>query len=96
MEGDMKMTVKIGTQIVYVPGHADTLDHKDVQWGFVTKVMPDGDAFCRYFRSKDSNELRTKANSERTPGACLEIIDSRPQDIVTGLLIELGYYEIQP
>jgi hypothetical protein len=54
-----------GTQIAYIPGHASgNIDHKDVQFGFVTSKTENG-AFCRYFHS-DGKSLRTTANSELT------------------------------
>ena len=64
-------TYKRGDQIAYVPSHADgDLSHPDVEFGFVTSEHPNGeDCWCRYFREvKDLEpQLRTVANSERTP-----------------------------
>lgn len=56
-----------GTQILYVPMHAqgDT-NHPDCEAGFVTSVRGDV-AFCRYWNKQLPAELRTKANSEATP-----------------------------
>ena len=59
--------LKRGTQIVYIPTHANNdIQHSDVQFGFVTSVRDDV-AFCRYWRKHSLGELRTKANSEGTP-----------------------------
>ena len=56
-----------GTQIAYIPTHADgDIRHPDVEFGFVTSVR-NGVAFCRYWRKCSLGELRTKANSEGTP-----------------------------
>ena len=60
-----------GTQIVYVPDHADgDMEHPDCEFGFVTSVGKDA-AFCRYFFKESAGlgrtEPRTVANSESTP-----------------------------
>jgi RNase P protein component len=58
--------VNKGTQIAYIPSHAKgNINHKDVQFGFVTSKTVNG-AFCRYWR-EDGKGLRTTANSELTP-----------------------------
>lgn len=59
-----------GDQIVYVPSHvrskgslSDWLNHSDVEFGFVWE--DEGDTvLCRFFRGQ-SEDLRTRANSER-------------------------------
>ena len=66
----MPKKFKPGDQIVYVPDHAKKdhqrgLNHPDVEFGFVTSVREDMEgAFCRFFLSRESEELRTTANSE--------------------------------
>ena len=73
--------MKRGTQIAYIPDHANgDLDHPDVEAGFVTSWR-EGDqaAYCRYWSKVNPDELRTKANSELTPCRYLEEIDSCPQ-----------------
>lgn len=59
------------TQIAYIPHHANgNIEHKDVQFGFVTSSrVIDGQlqVWCRYWLDleKYPGLLRTKANSER-------------------------------
>lgn len=78
--------LKRGTQIIYVPTHADgDPEHRDAESGFVTSVVP-GYAFCRYWNKRHPTELRTKSCSERTPVYTLVIQDTRPQsDVDTAL-----------
>jgi hypothetical protein len=93
-------SVKRGMQIVYVPGHiqeqfrdgktgeinAAALDEKDTQFGFVTSVGGRMGCFCRYWRSRHSTELRTKANSELTPWKYLFLLEEKdPATIVIAL-----------
>ena len=67
----MEELLKPGTQILYVPSHADELDHSDVEKGFITSIVNITAAgrklgvFCRYW-SKHHSGLRTTANSEFT------------------------------
>jgi len=78
--------MKRGTQIAYVPTHANgDLDHDDVQTGFVISVNGDA-AYCRYWSKSNPDELRTKANSELTPLCLLEEIDSTSQERVDEIL----------
>lgn len=83
-----EMTIKLtrGRQIIYVPDHAhEQVDHPDCEKGFVTSV--DGDyAFCRYWRRHPPFDLRTKANSERTPVANLVVQDTVPPIAVEAAL----------
>jgi hypothetical protein len=84
--GDFKLSR--GTQIVYVPSHfpIETWDQEvnptGAQPGFVTSgPTEDGSYFCRYWRwDYDGDEyvpeLRTKANSEMTPGDRLVVHES--------------------
>lgn len=83
-----------GTQIIYVPSHADGIDHPDAEPGFVTSGVKKGNAvFCRYW-SKTHKGLRTIANSEITPIDQLVIQDTREQSVVDKLMKEL--YPDQP
>ena len=85
MEKATIRNVSKGTQIAYVPRHAEgNIKHKDVQFGFVTSKTQNG-AFCRYFRS-DGKGLRTTANSELTPWDCLVIIGHHTQGEIHLLL----------
>jgi hypothetical protein len=60
---------KRGDQILYMPDHvSENHNHPDVQAGFVTsaKVVSDGSTtiFCRFWRNRNCENLRTRANSE--------------------------------
>lgn len=71
-----------GLQVLYVPNHAEgDTRHPDVQYGFVTSVNELG-AFCRFFRSRKDNELRTSANSELAYFHNLVIHDHHSQLVV--------------
>ena len=71
--------LKPGTQIAYIPLHADgDLNHPDVQYGFVNTLNPRDDkaVFCRYWRKgKEGQVLRTTANSELTNISDLRIVE---------------------
>ncbi len=67
-----------GTQIIYVPDHADGIDHLDCEEGFVTSRTERG-AFCRYWSKVNSERLWTTANSMLTRFENLVIKDTRPQ-----------------
>lgn len=67
-----------GTQIIYVPDHADGIDHPDCEQGFVTSMTERG-AFCRYWSKDYSGHLRTMANSEMTQFENLVVKDTHPQ-----------------
>lgn len=77
-----------GTQIIYVPMHADGILHPDAELGFVTSNAGGKNVFCRYW-SKSHDGLRTLANSEATPVENLVIKDTREQDVVDELMKEL-------
>lgn len=79
-----------GTQIAYIPLHAcGDINHKDVQFGFVTKQV-EGGHFCRYWLSgKEGLDLRTRANSELTPNECLRKHQSVQQAVVVGWLAKI-------
>lgn len=75
----MTTTIQRGTQIAYIPGHADgNINHPDVEFGFVTSVKEDM-AFCRFWSKTDRNQLRTLANSEGAWFHSLRIVNTRPQ-----------------
>jgi len=81
--------MKRGTQIAYVPMHADgDLDHPDVEFGFITSVRDDA-AFCRYWRKGQAGQLRTVANSELTPLDMLVECKSIGPSVVDQILKEL-------
>ena len=64
--------MKKGTQIAYVPQHAEgDVNHPDVEFGFVMREVPTAAHFCRYWRKGHLGELRTRANSELTPNEFL-------------------------
>jgi len=72
--------MKRGTQIAYVPMHANgDINHPDVELGFVTSMSDHDTAFCRYWSKAHPGELRTKANSEATPVDMLVEIQSVAQ-----------------
>jgi hypothetical protein len=82
--------LKRGTQIAYVPMHADgNIQHRDVEFGFVTSIPEHRRfIFCRYWRQGHLGELRTKANSEGTPIEYLEIHSSVDKALVEKALAE--------
>jgi len=56
-----------GDQVAYLPPHANSIVHPDVEFGFITSFNPDrSSAFVRYW-GWHRRELRTTANSEATP-----------------------------
>lgn len=81
------MKLKCGTQIVYVPLHANgDTDHSDCETGFATSFKPGSDtAFCRYCKATPG-ELRTKANSEATPVDLLIVEDTVRQSLAESAL----------
>jgi hypothetical protein len=85
---DIYRQLKPGTQILYVPNHAQgDLDHPDVEKGFVVYVKPETEtAFCRYFHKDRPTVLRTTANSEGTPIRNLVVQEYRPQFKINRLM----------
>jgi len=72
-----------GTQIIYVPNHADEdKTHPDCEFGFVTSIG-DNHAFCRYFFKENlgmgRTEPRTVANSEAAPFDNILVLDHMDQ-----------------
>ena len=80
-----------GTQIVYVPEHAEGDEaHPDCERGFVTSLSDDGSfAWCRYWSQAEPGELRTKANSKATLLDFLVVRDTVAQVKVDALIGEL-------
>lgn len=63
-----EMTFKQGTQIAYIPDHAEgDIFHDDVEFGFVMNQAGKRSVFCRYWIKGLPGVLRTAANSEATP-----------------------------
>lgn len=69
------MNLERGTQIVYIPMHADGPSHPDCEFGFVTSIKTKvaslfgtepAMVYCRYWRKGKLGELRTTCNSELT------------------------------
>lgn len=78
--------LKRGTQIAYIPNHADgDINHSSVEQGFVTSTS-EKVAFCRFWSKCYKAELRTKANSEAIIFDNIVIIDSVPQTLVDEML----------
>lgn len=77
-----------GTQIAYIPSHAGTdLAHHDVEFGFATSgPNKDGDYFCRYWRKGQIGILRTRFNSELTPGSRITEHKTVSQEVVQAIL----------
>jgi hypothetical protein len=101
--GDVKL--EKGTQIVYVPSHIPLMNYKSKfgypngsQPGFITSgPTEDGSYFCRYWLwDHEANEfvpeLRTKDNSELTPGNLIVVYEEFSQYHVKR---ELEYIERQ-
>ena len=92
------MELTRGQQIIYIPSHvyprqgeeSPPLYHPDCEKGFVTSVNGHGYAFCRYWSKYPPFNLRTQANSERTPIANLVVQDTVPQIAVEAALEEYG------
>ena len=82
--------MKPGTQIIYIPTHANgDPDHPDAETGFVTSMRDDAFAWCRYWSGKHFGELRTTANSELTDITQLVERQTVPQHTVYALIEEL-------
>ncbi len=73
-------TLKRGTQIIYVPSHANgDIHHEDCERGFV--ITDKGESvFCRYF-NKDKS-LRNIANSESTSKTDLVVKNTTDQNSI--------------
>ena len=80
----MPKLLKRGTQIIYVPSHANgDTEHPDCDRGFITSCKDDAEScFCRYWRKGEPGTLRTHLNSELTPVRNLVIQDSVAQSKV--------------
>jgi hypothetical protein len=78
-----------GTQILYIPMHADgDENHPDVEEGFVTSVRDDI-AFCRYWSKHYTDSLRTTTCSEGTPIDRLKVKQTHSKSIVRRLLAQI-------
>lgn len=83
--------LKRGMQIMYIPMHCNgDLNHKDIEYGFVTSTGLREVVFCRYWNKfyNPGESLRTIANSEATPLDMMLIHDSVPQCLVNIMLIQ--------
>ena len=78
--------LKPGTQIIYVPMHADGPKHPDAEEGFVTSMSGEYHAFCRYWSKHYPGQLRTMSCSECTPIECLTVKNTHSQTGVDWLL----------
>ena len=84
----MDKELKEGTQVIYVPRHADgKIIHPDCEHGFVTSIREDR-VFCRFWRKGtyqpfkeqwECPELRTTANSEACDIDTLVVMDYTKQ-----------------
>lgn len=88
---------KRGDQILYLPDHVNgNRNDPDVEAGFVTSIkeISDGSTtiFCRFWRNRNCENLRTKANSEGCDVKNLIHYISIPQQKINHLLnlIEKG------
>ena len=88
------MNLKQGTQIIYVPTHANgDIHHQDCEAGFVAHetTLPGNAIFCRYWvNGSVPRRLRTTAISEATPIYLLVIRDTVPQEEVEAAMVECG------
>ena len=85
MKQEQPLELKRGTQIIYIPTHANgDKHHPDVEYGFVTSILGDC-AFCRYW-SRHHGGLRTVANSELTPVANLVPWNRQNQAVIDSWL----------
>ena len=91
MGSDYMNNFEQGTQIAYIPNHADgDINHPDVEFGFVTSIRGNV-CFCRYWTKGHLGILRTTANSEGTwSGNLVEHVSVDPE-IIQPLLLALGY-----
>jgi hypothetical protein len=76
--------IKKGTQIAYVPDHANNdLKHKDVEFGFVMSgPIIAGMVFCRFWYRGRPGKLRTVSNSEMTSIKHIVEVKSVHPDVV--------------
>ena len=76
--------MKRGTQIAYIPPHADSVEHPDVQLGFVTSVG-NKHVFCRFWNG-DLTDIVDKSCSKGVPHDHLVERDSVQQALVDEML----------
>ncbi len=78
---EAEKSLKRGTQVAAIPDHAKSVEHPDVEFGFVTSLSVSGfGVFVRYWSKNNPKELRTKANSEMTLFRYLILYDYKPQE----------------
>ncbi len=83
------MNLSKGTQIIYIPTHAENNEtHPDCETGFVTNQTKPNAVFCRYWRN--DGLLRTTSCSELTPLYAIVVKDSVPQHIIETTLKTIG------
>lgn len=87
----MNETLPRGTQILYVPNHADSVDHPDVECGFVWSKHPTREAYWCRFWSGDKITLRTLANSELVDASNIVVRDSVPGVRVREMIRKIEY-----
>ncbi len=91
----MAKTLKRGTQVVYVPKHANgQLDHPNSEEGFVTRVVPypaGADiVYCRFWSKHAPDTLRTRSTSEACFADELIVKRTRPQKAVKAMLKKIA------
>ena len=80
-----------GDQIAYI----NDIEHKDVEFGFVTSVSKHFDvAFCRFWSRSNPDELRTKANSEGCSFRNLTLHNTKPRDVILEQLKEIDEVDL--
>ena len=85
----MKHSLDSGTQIVYVPLHAQgNANHPDAEEGFIFAIHASNPnlVHCRFWNKRSPSELRTKANSELCNTERLHFVDTRPQEDVDAMI----------
>lgn len=84
-------TLPRGTQILYVPDHADSVDHPDIECGFIWVKHYSRTAYlCRFWR-EDKRTLRTLANSEVVSIENIVVCDSVPDSVVREAIRKIEY-----
>jgi len=98
--GNSGAEMKMGTQVVYIPNHANgNIQHKDVEFGFVTGRSPvlgkllgrEEGCYCRYWSKELPNKPRTLSCSELTPARNLIEHSILPQSVIYSWMEKLGY-----
>ncbi len=80
---DQQQFWKPGTQIAYIPMHANgDINHPGTEFGFVSGLPGHIGVPCRFWRHGHPGDLRTLANDELTPIMRIVQFESVPQSIV--------------